>query len=277
MKYIIYLLAFFTLQFGLGAFNSEYIYYFTSFQVGVFILVNIFLKFRFKLNNCFFYFSYSIILLILSFFIEFSLIIYFFIFITPLTILFAKIFFYHRNITYKIIIFLSVISYSIISIIIIHENLFYKNNFKSDYNKKIEITFYDENDRTFIFEKNKTYILDFWTTNCGVCIEKFPDFNKISKKYLTNPNIKFYTVNVRLNENDKIKVIKYTSDKTNYFKNLYIKSKEEANIIDVNAYPTILIIKGNKIIYNGYPSFDSYVLFNNLDKLISDNSSNTNF
>src|SRR5690606_11453789 len=54
----------------------------------------------------------------------------------------------------------------------------------------------DQNgDRVELLE-NKMIILDFWTTNCGVCFKKFPDFERIMKKYDSNSNIVFYAVNM---------------------------------------------------------------------------------
>ncbi len=216
------------------------------------------------------FFSYSIFLLILSFLIEFSSIVYFFIFITPITIFISNKFYFKKSIFLKLLVFLMINIYSILSVILIHENIFYYNNFKKQHVEEFNINLYDKENKLIELEKNKIYIFDFWTTSCSACIEKFPDFSRLCKKYSDNKKIEFYTVNVKLNKNEGNKSLKYILNKNYCFNNLFLKSKDEAERIDVNGYPTVLIIKNNKIIYNGYPSFNKIVFFNNLSNLIEE-------
>lgn len=256
---------------GLGLLNSEYLFYFSAFQFIVFIFINIYLKLNLNLNKYYMYFSYSIILLILTFFIDFALIVYFFIFITPFTVFLSHRFYLQKNILKRVLIIIIINVYTIFSVILVHENIFYYNNFKKNYIKDLKLTIYDINNNPINFDKNKVYVLDIWTTSCGVCIEKFPDFSSLCEKYSDNSNLEFYSVNVKLNETERNRTLKYVLGKNYCFKNLFINSKDEVNKIDVYEYPTIIIIKNNKIIYNGYPSFNSYVLFNNLNNIIEEN------
>ena len=124
MKYFIYVFLLLLFQFLLGYLESEYVYYFTAFQIVVFIVVALYLKFNINLNKYFVLFSYSTLLLLLSFLIDFSLVIYFFIFVTPITIFLSYRFHNEEKSIVKGIIFVLVILYSILSISIIHENIF---------------------------------------------------------------------------------------------------------------------------------------------------------
>lgn len=271
MKYFIYVFLLLLFQFLLGYLESEYVYYFTAFQIVVFIVVALYLKFNINLNKYFVLFSYSILLLLLSFLIDFSLIIYFFIFVTPITIFLSYRFHNEEKSVVKGIIFVFVILYSILSISMIHENIFYFNNYKKEFRKEINITIYDIDNKPIKLDKQKVYVLDVWTTTCGVCIEKFPEFSELCEKYSTNSNLEFCSLNVRLNNSESDRALKYVVNKNYCFDNLFINSKEDAKRIDVQGYPTILIVKNNEIIYNGYPGLNKFIFFNNLDQLIKDN------
>lgn len=93
----------------------------------------------------------------------------------------------------------------------------------------------------------------------------------LCEKYSTNSKLEFYSLNVRLNNSERYRAHKYVVNKNYCFDNLFINSKEDAKRIDVQGYPTILIIKNNEIVYNGYPGLNKFIFFNNLDNLIKDN------
>uniref|UniRef100_UPI0040478CDF hypothetical protein n=1 Tax=Flavobacterium sp. TaxID=239 RepID=UPI0040478CDF len=42
----------------------------------------------------------------------------------------------------------------------------------------------------------------------------------------------------------------------------------DAKKIGVLLYPTIIIIKDNKIVYNGYPAYERFVISNNIYDII---------
>lgn len=104
--------------------------------------------------------------------------------------------------------------------------------------------------------KNKILVLDFWTSNCGVCFKKFPDFEKLHKKYKRNPNINLYAVNIP-SSFDTLNQAKYKIGKYNYsFPILYAKSDTIPKLLGFNTYPHFVILKNGKIRYNGYPNIN---------------------
>lgn len=98
--------------------------------------------------------------------------------------------------------------------------------------------------------KDKLYVIDLWNKNCGVCIKKFPKFEKFRNKYKNKNNIEFIALNIYSNEND-ILFSENTYIKNIYsFKSLYI-SKFDATELNTKLFPTTIIIKDNKIIFKG--------------------------
>lgn len=268
MKNLYFLVLILTAQVFIGLINSYYVFYLPLFQISVFILTIIFLKYNIHLNYFFKYFSYSFILFI---FYLFNLVLFdkviFFILLTPISIYFASVF-YNKSIYSKLLCLVVVYIYSLFSATILLSNLFHYNNYKKEFNKEIICKLYDNNNKILNLDKSKIYVLDFWTTSCGTCIEKFPNFNTLCVKYSKNKNIIFYSINVKLKNDDKLKTINFIQDKNYCFNNLFIDDLNDAKKLSVHDFPTILIIKNNKIVYNGYPSYDNYVIFNNIDNLV---------
>ena len=97
---------------------------------------------------------------------------------------------------------------------------------------------------------NHVIVLDFWNNTCGVCFQKFPTVAKLKKKYDGNPNVSFYAVNAFRNPNEipsGIKLFnKYGEGLKTYFLDNNIAQKYR-----VEAFPTILVIKNNKVIFRG--------------------------
>ncbi|UPQ79967.1 TlpA family protein disulfide reductase [Flavobacterium azooxidireducens] len=268
MKYFLYIVLVFSNQTLIGLINPYYSFYLPTFQIAVFFITLAYLKFGINLNKYFMYFSYSFILILFHIFnlVDFQKIL-FFIVLTPITIYLAHRF-YKSSLLKKAITLIVVFIYSWFSATILMSNIFSYNNYKKNYEKDIAINFYDSNKEVIEFDKNKIYVLDFWTTSCGICIEKFPDFDKLKKKYASNNNLEFYTVNVSLKNDDIERTKSFIENKKYSFHNLYLLSSADAIKINVFEYPTIIIVKNNKIVYNGYPSYDRTVVFNNINDVI---------
>ncbi|MEI8282759.1 MAG: redoxin family protein, partial [Armatimonadota bacterium] len=65
------------------------------------------------------------------------------------------------------------------------------------------------------FEKSKTYVIEFWATWCGPCIEGIPHITSLSKKF---PSVKFIGVST-FEENEKKQVQEFVAkmgDKMDY-------------------------------------------------------------
>ncbi|WP_146106965.1 TlpA family protein disulfide reductase [Polaribacter porphyrae] len=108
---------------------------------------------------------------------------------------------------------------------------------------------------------NKIIVLDYWTTNCGVCFKKFPEYEKLYLKYIKNPNVLTYAVNIP-SKNDTIGYAKKMIEKYNYkFPVLYSDSDTIPKQLGFNKYPHLVIIKNKKIRFNGYPALEEDYLF----------------
>jgi len=113
--------------------------------------------------------------------------------------------------------------------------------------------------------KNKVIVLDFWTTSCGVCFRKFPDFDNIYSKYKNNPKIELYAVNIPIKRDTLGQAKKMISYYKYNFPVLYAKSDSIPLSLNFNGYPHLIIIKNREIRYNGTLVTSSDIIFNNLE------------
>lgn len=261
-------MGFFFIQMIIGTINSNFTFYFPVFQISIFFYAIALRYYNLKLHSFYRYFSYSIVSLILYYTISLATISIFFICVTPITIFLAgfikKKFSIFRNVSLLVL----VLSYSIITVEIIHPNVFYYNNYKKVFTRNLNEQFYDKSLNKTTFHKDSIYVLEFWNTTCSVCIEKFPAFLLIKQKFAHHKNVKFHTVNVK-QPHDKANIVnKLLRKKELINHNLFLQSDSIAKRLDVDGYPTFLIIKNGIIIYNGYPSLNNVVLFNNLENIV---------
>jgi thiol-disulfide isomerase/thioredoxin len=106
------------------------------------------------------------------------------------------------------------------------------------------------NSKKQFLDKDKILILDFWNNNCGSCFEKFPKFNSFYNKNKSNKKLQIFSVNVYKNEKE-IQLGNQLLSKYNYdFSNIFIKD-EVKNLFQIEAFPTVLVIKNNEIIFKG--------------------------
>lgn len=115
-------------------------------------------------------------------------------------------------------------------------------------------------------DKGKVIVLDLWSTSCGVCFKKFPDFEKQKNKYKNDPSLKFYTVNLALKRDSTINVKKYVKDYS--FKTLYADTNSW-KLLENRSVPKLLIInKDFKIVYKGTLYDKWYHFYNNFTTII---------
>lgn len=99
--------------------------------------------------------------------------------------------------------------------------------------------------------EDKVIILDFWTTNCGVCFQKFPDFEKKYFKYKNSPKVELFAVNIPV-RTDTLSQANNMINKYNYeFSKLYADSDTIPKLLGFNRYPHQIILKNGKIRFNG--------------------------
>ena len=111
---------------------------------------------------------------------------------------------------------------------------------------------YDSDNNVFKFEKDKIYVLDFWNTTCGVCFQEFPKFEKLSHKF-QDKNIRFYAVNHMYKDENIYSNNVFLIDHDVSVPSLYFKGSklELSKAFKVDAFPTVIIIQNNKVLYKG--------------------------
>ena len=112
--------------------------------------------------------------------------------------------------------------------------------------------------------KNKVIVLDFWTTSCGVCFKKFPDYEKVYLENENNPNVAIFSVNVPIKRDTLIKTKELVKELGYKFPTLYASSNEISQSLSFNLYPHLTILKNGRVRYNGRLEIAENVKINNL-------------
>lgn len=154
---------------------------------------------------------------------------------------------------------------------------FFMENFNARDNMKApEMKFnYLESEIRLDTIKNTIIVLDFWTTNCGVCFKKFPDFEKSYLNYKNNPDVIFYTVNIPV-KRDTLGLANKMIGKYNYqFPKLFATSDTIPKQLGFNKYPHNIILKNGKIRFNGSFSINDkdiflYKLENEIERFLNE-------
>lgn len=97
------------------------------------------------------------------------------------------------------------------------------------------------------------YVLDFWNNGCGICLQKLPKVKKLADKYKNSHNIGFYSVNTfrQRNKEEDINTAEKLLEKYGVgLDNLYL-SQDALSPFPVEKYPTVLVVKKDKVIFKG--------------------------
>ncbi|MBC7641731.1 MAG: redoxin domain-containing protein [Flavobacterium sp.] len=128
----------------------------------------------------------------------------------------------------------------------------------------------DKDENQVKLNKEKIIVLDFWSTNCSICFEKFPDLEEIYQKYKTEKNIEIYTVNVPVGRDKFHRTIKILDSIGYKFPKLYTRSmKEIEDSLHFNKFPHLIIIKNNRIRYDGVLVTEKYRRIYNIESEIN--------
>jgi thiol-disulfide isomerase/thioredoxin len=176
-----------------------------------------------------------------------SNIIIYFIF-TPLTF-YLGYYLKNKHVVYKIV-------YSILLILVgfygFSNFWYFAINFDARQENNSPIMMFSNNKVRVDTIKNKVIVLDYWTTNCGVCFQKFPEYEKLYLKYKDNSNVLIYAVNIPV-KRDALGYAKSKIEKYNYqFPVLYSDSDTIPKQLRFNKYPHMVILKNGKVRFNGY-------------------------
>jgi len=134
--------------------------------------------------------------------------------------------------------------------------------------KTPEISFYTLNNEKVNFDKEVT-VIDLWSTSCGVCFRKFPEFEKLKQEFEGNDNIQFYSANVPL-KNDTHEKTLATIKRLNYdYETLFAEKFEMIrDSLGINGFPQLLIIKNDTIRYLGDMETDKTIVLTNTKDVI---------
>jgi thiol-disulfide isomerase/thioredoxin len=100
--------------------------------------------------------------------------------------------------------------------------------------------------------RQKITLMDFWTTACGACFEKFPQVEAAYEKYADDSAVAIMAVNTPIEE-DKPDQAFETIRKEGYkFPVVVLRDESIAEEIGVKNYPTTFVVDQNaRIVYKG--------------------------
>ena len=132
----------------------------------------------------------------------------------------------------------------------------------------------DKSKKQIKINNSKIVILEFWTTNCGVCFKKFPDLEKLYLKYKKNKEVEILSVNILLPTDNFKKVTQLVEDLNYKFPTVYAESKNNVfQKLNFNYVPYYIILKNNKILYSGVFQIEDYLITGNpeleIEKLLN--------
>lgn len=117
----------------------------------------------------------------------------------------------------------------------------------------VEINGTDQNGRKIVHNDlaGKVVVLDFWTTTCGVCFEKFPKLQNFYDKHRSTPDISIIALNKPLDE-DKGNPFPVIEAEGYTFPILLPDDEYLPEKFGVFLYPTTIIVdQDGKMVYRG--------------------------
>lgn len=129
------------------------------------------------------------------------------------------------------------------------------------------IKIFDSNGKiSFIKANGKIQMIDLWTNSCGYCIKAFPKFEKLKDDFKNDPQVIFFSVNVKLKDFKEERAKKFLKGYSfkNYFTDSIILKQ-----LNFSVFPNyILIDKNGKIKYFGDLHTEKDETFNNIYDII---------
>ncbi|WGH75691.1 TlpA disulfide reductase family protein [Tenacibaculum tangerinum] len=132
-----------------------------------------------------------------------------------------------------------------------------------------EVVIKDANGEEFHIKDKKgtVTVLDLWSTTCGACIKKFPDFEKQYNLYKNDSTVKLYSLYLPLKRDTALSIKSYTSNYT--FPKLYAENISSWEKLNIDGVPLIIMIdKKGKVRFRGAMNTNKYLLYNNFNRLI---------
>ncbi len=100
--------------------------------------------------------------------------------------------------------------------------------------------------------QNKIVLLDFWTTTCGICFQKFPQVQAVYDKYKNDTSVMILAVNSPIEEDKPNQAFSDIREEGHSFPVVVTTDADLAEKFGVKGYPTTFVINPNgQIIYKG--------------------------
>ena len=116
--------------------------------------------------------------------------------------------------------------------------------------------------------KGKIVLFDVWSSSCLICIQKFPDLQKLVDKYRNDTLVRFIALNMPLKRDNGIKPEKHTNKYT--FEKMFFATEEEAKKLSITSVPLVLIFdKDLKCRYAGGLNFGWNIFLGNVENIIN--------
>ena len=133
----------------------------------------------------------------------------------------------------------------------------------------------DKNGKILVLSdfKDKTILVDMWSSACGNCIKSMPDFEKLNSSFKNDYDYKIISLYCPISEEQTYEWFKKYIDMKFYYNiDFYYIDFESFNKLNIKQFPEFLIInKNNKMVYRGQISYLRYVSDNIYNKLKSVN------
>ena len=98
-------------------------------------------------------------------------------------------------------------------------------------------------------------VLNFWSTSCGACIEKFPEIEILHKKFSDDPRVSLYSVNIPLRRDTKEFIHSLAKD---FDTPLLFGDETLREKLEIRGYPTMVMIQNGEQKYHGIAVFDPF-------------------
>lgn len=158
----------------------------------------------------------------------------------------------------------------IISSFIFMENwfIFISNKNRASNNSFPKLNLKDADNKEFNLSKGHIYVIDIWSSTCGICIEEFPAFELKKTEYANQKDIIFLTLNLPIKYSKSNLWEKHVESFS--FASLTTTDSAGWEKLNVQSVPDYLIVdKELKIRYQGSFNYKKIHFVNNFDNVLN--------
>lgn len=118
----------------------------------------------------------------------------------------------------------------------------------------VHLTARDEQGRvvTDSLFNNKLVLLDFWTTSCAICFQKFPLLQSAFDQNANDPSVLLLAVNAPIEEDEPNTPFRMVRERGYTFPVIVLADEDQATDFGVRFYPTTFVVdRSGLIVYKG--------------------------